>query len=691
MFASRLAVLVCALCACCASLALATDGLSPAGRYVGSALGLLQQIESTIGAISQAGDTIAARMVAGHSLYLGGSYEGFIVEGYYRAGGMMKAGWLKKAEDLKAGDVLLLGTVEAADPKDVALADEARKRGALVVRIGPGGRQASPGEIDLTVPCKAVTADREAGTLPLASVGDIMTLWALTGEIAGGCTRRGKMTPMFQSVLVPGGIERNKTHLELQWEPTCPPAQKQGFLGRTYLARLGEYLRALQATQLGKFAEAGRLAREAKQAGHHVYVIPFGHLPPYETALAADPGVFEKLAQDTNGQSLTKVVRQGDVVLYIGYYELPPDIAKAAHDAGAKIVSFVSGKPDRPATQMGADINIVACWPFGDAAVEIPGYDVAILPPSGVMTSVAYWMLVAEAMGDQRRGRSDAGQTQKDSKGKTIALNDTLTHSAPIPLWRNGAPGLDTATPQETPTITPYLLEDGKVHGAVIVCPGGGYAGRAPHEAEPISRWLNRAGFHSFVCAYRVAPYKHPYPMLDAQRAIRWVRFHAEEYNIDPKHIGILGFSAGGHLVSTVGTHFDQGNPAAIDPIDRVGCRPDALILCYPVISFGPYGHHGSMVNLIGENPPEELRLSLCNELQVTAQTPPSFLWHTANDEGVPVENSLLFAEALSKYKVPFELHIFQSGPHGMGLAESDPHVHEWTNLCETWLKRLGF
>jgi acetyl esterase/lipase len=225
----------------------------------------------------------------------------------------------------------------------------------------------------------------------------------------------------------------------------------------------------------------------------------------------------------------------------------------------------------------------------------------------------------------------------------------------------------------------------------VIVCPGGGYCGKADYEGAPVARWLNSVGLSAFVLDYRVVPYKHPYPLLDAQRAIRVVRCHALEWGIKPDKIGILGFSAGGHLSATAGTHFDFGSPDAADLVDQESCRPDALVLCYPVVSFGEFRHDGSMVALLGENPPDALRFSLSNETQVTNLTPPAFIWHTANDEGVPVENSLLFAGALSKHQVPFELHVFPDGAHGLALGEGHPAVSAWTGLCATWLHGLGF
>jgi len=255
-------------------------------------------------------------------------------------------------------------------------------------------------------------------------------------------------------------------------------------------------------------------------------------------------------------------------------------------------------------------------------------------------------------------------------------------------IWQQEAP---LAQGEDQPQITPYLVPSDTITAAMVILPGGGYSMRASHEGEPIALWLNGLGISAFVVDYRVAPYQHPAPLFDAQRSIRYVRHHASEWNIDPHRIGILGFSAGGHLASTVGTHYDSGSPDSPDPIERVSCRPDAMVLCYPVISFGEYRHNGSMSNLIGEDAPTALREYLSNELQVTEQTPPTFLWHTADDAAVPVENSLLFAAALSQNRVPFDLHIFESGRHGLGLALEHPEAHNWTTLCERWLRKRGF
>ena len=182
--------------------------------------------------------------------------------------------------------------------------------------------------------------------------------------------------------------------------------------------------------------------------------------------------------------------------------------------------------------------------------------------------------------------------------------------------------------------------------------------------------------------------------LQDAARAVRLVRFHAADWKLDPKRIGIIGSSAGGHLASTLLTHFDLGQAGASDPVDRVSSRPDLGVLCYAVITMGDSTHHGSRDNLLGPNPPPELIWELSNELQVTPQTPPCFLFHTAEDKAVPVENSIAFAEALHRANVPVELHVFQSGPHGIGLGAKpdDPaHWHPWTRDCEHWLKERGF
>jgi acetyl esterase/lipase len=260
-------------------------------------------------------------------------------------------------------------------------------------------------------------------------------------------------------------------------------------------------------------------------------------------------------------------------------------------------------------------------------------------------------------------------------------------------LWPNGAPGALGDQDADKPTLFPFVVPEGRGTGAaVIVCPGGGYHNLAMEkEGTDIARWLNSIGVTAFVLRYRLGPkYHHPIELGDAQRAIRTVRSHAADYRIHPDRIGIMGFSAGGHLASSAGTHFDAGNGAAADPIDRASSRPDFLILCYPVISFLNYSHQGSKLNLLGENPDPKLVETMSSEMAVTAQTPPTFLFHTNSDTVVPPENSVLFYMALRKAGVPAELHIYQNGPHGVGLASTDEALSNWPQRLATWLRVRG-
>ena len=208
----------------------------------------------------------------------------------------------------------------------------------------------------------------------------------------------------------------------------------------------------------------------------------------------------------------------------------------------------------------------------------------------------------------------------------------------------------------------------------MVICPGGGYNHLAPHEGKNYALWLNQHGVTCFVLKYRLGSngYRHPAMLRDAARAMRLVRARAADWKIDPKRVGIMGSSAGGHLASTLMTHFDLGNTNATDPIERQSSRPDIGILCYPVITMGEYAHQGSKTNLLGINPSPELVRLLSNELQVTTNTPPCFIWQTFEDKTVSVENSLMFAEALRKNNVPFDLHIYQKGRHGLGLEADD-------------------
>ncbi|NDD63371.1 MAG: alpha/beta hydrolase [Acidobacteria bacterium] len=263
-----------------------------------------------------------------------------------------------------------------------------------------------------------------------------------------------------------------------------------------------------------------------------------------------------------------------------------------------------------------------------------------------------------------------------------------------VPLWSEGAPGAKGVAPEDIPSYQLYPAPADKATGAaVVVCPGGGYRGLAAHEGHDIAVWLNGLGVTAVVLKYRLGPkYQHPSMLHDVQRAIRTVRANATTWQLDPQRIGVMGFSAGGHLSSTAATHFDAGRPEAADPIDRVSSRPDVAILCYPVITMtDPYAHAGSRRNLLGENPPAELIKLLSSEQQVTARTPPTFIFFTEDDKAVPLENGLLMAAALRREKVPYEMHIYETGRHGVGLAKDNQWLRTWPSLLENWLRKRGF
>jgi acetyl esterase/lipase len=272
------------------------------------------------------------------------------------------------------------------------------------------------------------------------------------------------------------------------------------------------------------------------------------------------------------------------------------------------------------------------------------------------------------------------------------ARAQTPAGPAPELLWPNGAPGALGTADEDKPSITPYLAKSPN-GTAVIVCPGGGYQNLAmDHEGVQIAKWLNSLGISAFVLKYRLGPrYRHPAMIEDAQRAIRTVRAHAAALHIQPDRIGIWGFSAGGHLASTAATHFDAGDPNAADPIDRAGSRPDFAILAYAVISLNSeFAHAGSRTNLLGKTPDPKLADELSNDQRVTPQTPPTFLFHTSADTAVPAENSVRFYLALRKAGVPAEMHIFQNGPHGVGLAPTDATLSAWSGLLANWLRERG-
>lgn len=247
-------------------------------------------------------------------------------------------------------------------------------------------------------------------------------------------------------------------------------------------------------------------------------------------------------------------------------------------------------------------------------------------------------------------------------------------------LWPEGAPGAVGTGELDKPALTTWLAP--KPNGAaVLVCPGGGYGALAmDHEGKQIAEFYNSFGVSAFILKYRLGPrYRHPAPLDDARRAMRMIRERAPKLGLDPARVGVMGFSAGGHLASTLSTHFQQGE------------RPDFAVLCYPVISFTTrYTHSGSMRNLLGATPDPALVWDLSNELKVTAETPPTFLFHTNADTGVPAENSVLYYMALRRVRVPAEMHIYAEGNHGVGLAQKDPVLASWPDRLKDWLRVRG-
>jgi acetyl esterase/lipase len=265
-----------------------------------------------------------------------------------------------------------------------------------------------------------------------------------------------------------------------------------------------------------------------------------------------------------------------------------------------------------------------------------------------------------------------------------------------IPLWPNGAPGALGTSSNDIPTITPYLPATNATGPAMLICPGGGYVRLAPHEGNDYALWLNQHGITCFVLKSRLGSshYHYPVEFEDVSRAMRMVRANATQWHIDPHRIGIMGSSAGGHLSSMLLTHFDDGDPKAADPVEQQSSRPDLGVLCYAVIDMTTqYAHQGSKENLLGPNPKRGLAEYVSSQLQVKTNTPPCFIWCTYEDKTVPMENSLMFAEALRKNHVPFDLHIYEKGHHGIGLNDKPPfdHPHPWANDLLFWLKAQNF
>ena len=264
----------------------------------------------------------------------------------------------------------------------------------------------------------------------------------------------------------------------------------------------------------------------------------------------------------------------------------------------------------------------------------------------------------------------------------------------PIRLWESDAPGALGQRVQDIPTLTPYAAAAANDTGAtMLVLPGGGYGNLSMYEGQGYAEWFAARGITAYVLKYRLGSngYRHPTMLNDAARALRLVRMLARKEGRDPARVGIIGSSAGGHLTSTLITHFEAGKSDSPDAIERESSRPDLAVMCYPVISLGNFGHAGSRRNLLGEKPSADLIQFLSNDLHVTQETPPSFLWHTVEDKVVPVENSLLFASALRRAGVPFSLHVYETGAHGLALGREGRPAPPWTDQLLFWLKERKF
>lgn len=310
---------------------------------------------------------------------------------------------------------------------------------------------------------------------------------------------------------------------------------------------------------------------------------------------------------------------------------------------------------------------------------------------SGLLAMVAIVfapMGVAIGMAQVQAGQPGTTAGQAQAAAQAASAGTTML------LWPKGAPGALGTADEDKPTLTVYLPASNPTKTAVVIAPGGGYQHLSMvREGSDVAAWLNARGVAAFVLKYRLGmKYHSPVEMEDAQRAIRMVRARAAEYGVAADHIGIWGFSAGGHLAATAGTHFDAGSATATDAIEQQSSRPDFLILSYPVITMeDPYAHKGSRLYLLGADPTQAEMDAMSAELHVTAQTPPAFLFATTDDHTVPVMNSVLFYEALVKAGVPAEMHLFQHGAHGSGLATTNPQLSVWPDLLIKWMRERGY
>lgn len=311
----------------------------------------------------------------------------------------------------------------------------------------------------------------------------------------------------------------------------------------------------------------------------------------------------------------------------------------------------------------------------------------------GVAFALAICLSGASGLALAQGIKAGPAGNQVTQESQPAAKPDAATRGETVLLWPGGAPKAAGKTPEDTPTLTIFLPAKNTTKTGVVIAPGGGYSHLSlKHEGEDVAHWLNERGVAAFVLKYRLGPvYHYPVELEDAQRALRLVRMNAKEYGIAPNHIGMWGFSAGGHLAATAGTHFDAGISASGDAVERQSSRPDFLVLAYPVISLlMPNVHSASRKYLLGDDASEDLLKNLSDETQVTKDTPPTFLFATTDDGIVPVMNSVAFYSALVKAGIPAEMHLFQHGNHGAGLAEGNPQLSIWPELLIKWMRERG-
>jgi enterochelin esterase family protein len=508
---------------------------------------------------------------------------------------------------------------------------------------------------------------------------------------------RGKVSKyQWRSTIFPDTVRDYWVYVPAQYEAEKPACVMVFQDGGAYVNPKGDFRVPIVFDNLihkkempvtvGIFINPGSNPKERAQRSVEYDTLSDRYAQFLEKEILAEVGKQVNLRQDGAGRAICGI-SSGGICAFTVAWERPDLFSRVLSHVGS-FTNIRGGDvyPGRIRKTPHKPIRVFLQDGSGDLNNEHGSWPLANLQMAAALKFMAY---------DYQFVYGDGGHNGKHG-GSILpeSLRWLWAEPTSFTLWPQGAPGAVGDEDADKPTLTAYLPAAQKANGtAVVVCPGGGYQFLAnDHEGRQIANWLNDRGITAFVLKYRIAPrYHQPAPLQDAQRALRTVRARVTEWRVNPGRIGIWGFSAGGHLASSAGTHFDAGKPDAEDPIERVSCRPDFMILAYPVISMQkPVTHMGSRNSLLGPNPDEKLVHLYCNEEQVTAQTPPTFLFHTNEDKAVLPENSTLFYLALCKYRIPAELHIYEKGVHGVGLAQRDPVLSTWPDRLEAWLKTRG-